>query len=377
MTTNPPVFLHAETVGSLLHPEPLMQARRGHDAGGIDDAALHAIEDEAVRQAVALQERVGLEIVTDGELRRNTYIDFVLTGLTGVSLEWRADDTIAATYKDTSGAPAATPKPVLAVSERIRHSPSSAGPSDFRFLRDTTTKLGKATMVGPAIIHFFGGRAAIDAGVYPNLDVFWADLITAFGIELDQLREAGCTYVQFDETSLIKLADLGIRSWITARGDDPDRLVDLYIDVLEAIFSAAPADMRIALHLCRGNNKGTWQAQGGYDAIAEKMFRRLSVDVYSLEYDSPRAGSFEPLSRLPADKMVILGLLSTKTPMLEDLDQMVARINEASRFVPLDRLGVSPQCGFWGGINLCTPAEAEAKLRRVVEIAERVWTRAG
>ena len=364
-------FRHAETVGSLLRPEALLAARRDHAAGSLTAEALAAIEDQAVRDAIALQERVGLDIITDGELRRNTYIDFVVTGLTGVQLTWQTHTGVS--YRDSSGAAASTPRATIAVTGRIAHAPASTGPRDFRFLAATTQRQAKATIVGPAIIHFNAGRAGIDADTYPNLDDFWSDLITAYGTELANLRAAGCTYVQFDETSLIKLVDLEVRRHLLSRGDDPDRLIGQYLAVLRAIFLAAPKDMRLSLHLCRGNNRGTWQAQGGYDGIAAQMFATLPAQVYSLEYDTPRAGGFEPLRQLPANAMVILGLLSTKIAEAEDADRIEARIRDASQHVPLERLGVSPQCGFWGGMNLCTPAQAEAKLHRVVEVARRVW----
>jgi 5-methyltetrahydropteroyltriglutamate--homocysteine methyltransferase len=366
-------IVHAETIGSLRHPEELIKARQDYEANAITRNALQAIEDRAVRDAVALQERLGFKVVTDGELRRNTYIDFVLEGITGVRLEWQVLDQSGG-YRDAKGEAAKTPRPVPTVFDRIKRSPNSAGAKDFQFLKSIATTSGKATIAGPAVIHFFAGRAAISKEVYPRLDEFWADLIAAYDGELRHLHAAGCTYIQFDETSLIKLVDPEIRAWITGRGDDPDQLLRTYVDVMQAIAAGAPKAMRIGLHLCRGNNRGTWQAQGGYDAIAEQIFQQISADVFLLEYDSPRAGSFEPLRKLPDDKMVILGLLSTKERLVEDADQVIARIREAENFVPLERLGVSPQCGFWGGMNLCTAAEQEAKLRRVIEIAQRVWS---
>jgi 5-methyltetrahydropteroyltriglutamate--homocysteine methyltransferase len=364
-------FVHAETVGSFVHSDELIEARRRYDANEIVRDALRKIEDLEVLKAIQLQERLGFKIVTDGELRRNTYIDFILTGITGVSVQWT--NLEAAGYRDSSGAPANTPRPVPTVFDRIRYAPNASGPDDFKFVQAATKVSAKATIAGPAIIHFFGGRDAISRDVYPHLDEFWSDAIAAYVTELRNLRAAGCAYIQFDETSLIKLVDPAIRQWMMTRGDDPDRLLQTYVEVLQAIIANAPKDMTVGLHLCRGNNRGTWQAEGGYGAVAEQIFRKMTVDIFLLEFDSPRAGNFEPLKSVPADKMVMLGLLSTKRRTVEALDDIVARIREAERFVPLERLGVSPQCGFWGGINLCTPAEAEAKLRRVVEIAAHVW----
>jgi 5-methyltetrahydropteroyltriglutamate--homocysteine methyltransferase len=362
---------HAETIGSLLHSDELISARRDFENSIITREALQAIEDQEIVKAVQLQERLGFKVVTDGELRRNTYIDFVLTGITGVSIEWK--NLEQAGYRDSSGAPASTPRPVPTVFDRIRHKPNSPGTEEFAFLKRKTGVLPKATIVGPAIVHFFGGREAISRDVYPTLDEFWADLIAAFQAELRSLHQVGCTYVQFDDTSLIKLVDPAIRQWMTTRGDEPAKLLQTYVAVLEAVIAGAPKGMTIGLHLCRGNNRGTWQAEGGYGGVAEQIFRRMTVDIFLLEFDSPRAGNFEPLRSLPDDRLVILGLLSTKRRDVENVEEIVARIREAERFLPIQRLGVSPQCGFWGGINLCTPAEAEAKLRRVIEVADRVW----
>jgi 5-methyltetrahydropteroyltriglutamate--homocysteine methyltransferase len=362
---------HAETVGSLLHSDELIKTRAEFDAGTLNATTLRAVEDMEIRKVVALQERVGLRVITDGELRRNTYIDFILTGITGVRLEWKVIDL--ANYRDAKGQAAPTPRPVPTVYAKIAHSPASTGPQDFQFLQTQTRYVAKSTIAGPAVIHFFGGREAISREIYPRMEDFWSDAIGAYQAELRGLHAAGCRYLQFDETSLIKLVDPEIRKWMAARGDDPDQLVQTYIDVLQAIISGAPSGMKVGLHLCRGNNRGTWQAEGGYGAISEQIFRQLAIDVFFLEYDSPRAGSFDPLAKLRDDKMAILGLLSTKQRTVEAIDDMVARVRDAERFVSRERLGVSPQCGFWGGINLCSQAEAEAKLRRVVEIAERVW----
>jgi 5-methyltetrahydropteroyltriglutamate--homocysteine methyltransferase len=249
----------------------------------------------------------------------------------------------------------------------------SRNDADFRFLAAISQVTPKMTLPGPCFVHFGAGRENISREVYPNLDDFWSDIITAYKLEFRKLFDAGCRYVQLDETSIAKLPDAKIQSYLTSRGDDWQRLRDSYVDVINACIAGAPNELRIGIHLCRGNNQGNWQAEAGYDAIAESLFRKLNIDVFFLEYDSPRAGSFEPLNRLPDPKIAVLGLLSTKTRQLEAVESVVARINEAAKHVPMDRLCVSPQCGFWGGVNLCTPSELEAKLRRVVEIASTVW----
>jgi 5-methyltetrahydropteroyltriglutamate--homocysteine methyltransferase len=365
-------IFHAETVGSLPHSDELVKARHDFEHGTIKPEQLRKIEDEEIRKAVALQERLGFEAITDGELRRKSYIDFITDGITGVRMGWTTAAAMGG-YRDLEGNTTSTPRPIPTVFERIKHASTSPGPRDFQFLKSVTKRVAKATIVGPSILHFFGGRDAISRDAYPSLDDFWSDLIAAYHLELQQLGAAGCRYLQIDETSLIKLVDPAIRASLAARGDEPDIVLQTYFDVLMAIVAGAPRGMRLALHLCRGNNHGRWQAQGGYDAIAEKLFKDVEVDVFSLEFDSPRAGSFEPLKKLPEGKVAILGLLSTKVRTVEDAEQIIGRIHEASKFAPLESLGVSPQCGFWGGINLCTPEETEAKLRRVVEIGKRVW----
>ena len=365
-------IFHAETVGSLPHSDELVKARHDFEQGTIPAEQLRQIEDVEIRNAVALQERLGFEAITDGELRRKSYIDFVTDGITGVRMGWTTQAAMGG-YRDLRGNNTSTPRPIMTVFERIKHASSSPGPRDFEFLKSVTWRVAKATIVGPCMIHFLGGRDVISRDVYPNLDDFWSDLIAAYHAEMRQLAASGCSYLQIDETSLIKLVDPAIRESLVARGDDPGIVMQTYFDVLTAVVAGAPKGMRLAMHLCRGNNHGRWQAQGGYDAIAERLFQHVDVDVFSLEFDSPRAGRFEPLKQLPDGKAAILGLLSTKVRTVEDAAQIIARIHEASKFAPLESLGVSPQCGFWGGINLCTPEETEAKLRRVVEIAERVW----
>lgn len=365
-------IFHAETVGSLPHADALVRARDDFEHGTITREQLRSIEDDEVRKAVALQERLGFEAVTDGELRRKSYIDFIMDGITGVRMGWTTLTPMGG-YRDLEGNSTSTPRPIPTVFERIKHASWSPAPGDFQFLKSVTKGVAKATIVGPSIIHFFGGRDAISRDAYPNLDDFWSDLIAAYHVELRQLAAAGCSYLQIDETSLIKLVDPEIRRSLAGRGDDPDATLETYFDALKAVVAGAPEGMRLALHLCRGNNHGRWQAQGGYDAVAERLFKSVQVDVFSLEFDSPRAGSFEPLRHLPQGRAAVLGLLSTKVRMVEDAELIIGRIREASKYAPLEFLGVSPQCGFWGGVNLCTPEETEAKLRRVVEIAKRVW----
>jgi 5-methyltetrahydropteroyltriglutamate--homocysteine methyltransferase len=362
-------MFHAEHIGSLLRPEALLRAKEAHKAGRLDADELRAVEDAAIRDIVALQERCGLPVVTDGELRRDTYVDFAMSGVTGVKPQWVDDAGVR--YRNNRGEETDAPRAIPTVNGKIRNASTEA--KDFAFLRSVTKATPKITVVGPCFLHFTAGREHISREVYPSLTDFWTDIVAAYHDHLRNLYAAGCRYVQMDETSIAKFPDPKIRSWLAARGDDWRDLLATYTDVINAVTDGAPKGMQVSLHLCRGNNRGHWQAEGGYDSIAESLFAKLRIDRFFLEYDTPRAGSFEPLRRLPAHKSVVLGLLSTKVPAAEPVETLIARLTEASSYVDVERLGVSPQCGFWGGINLCTFEELESKLRRVVETANKFW----
>ncbi len=349
-----------------------MQARADHAAGRLSDADLRTAEDAAIADFVALQERLGFKVATDGEFRRGTYTaNFTTSGLTGVTAEQVGEAEWS--YTDASGHKERGRLP--AVFDRIRWN-DSPNADDFSYLARLTRETAKITLPGPCYIHFRAGRARISREVYPDLAAFWSDLVAAYAIELKKLAEAGCRYVQLDETSLAKLGDPKIRSALAARGDDWDTLLDQYIEVINAVVSHAPAGLRVGMHLCRGNRMGHWQAEGGYDVIAHRLFRRLAIDFFFLEYDSERAGTFEPLRLLPEHKVVVLGLVSTKTAALEDEETLIARIRDCARHVDIDRLAVSPQCGFSSSDKANTIMgydEAVAKLRRVREVARKVW----
>jgi 5-methyltetrahydropteroyltriglutamate--homocysteine methyltransferase len=352
-----------------LKSEALQRAKAERKAGRLDAGGLRAVEDAAVRDIVALQERCGLPVVTDGELRRDTYVDFAMSGVTGVKPEWVEEGGVR--YRNNQGEETNAPRSLPSVTGKIQNASTEA--KDFAFLRSVAKATPKITVVGPCFLHFTAGRDHISRAVYPSLTEFWSDMVAAYHDHLRNLFAAGCRYVQMDETSIAKFPDSKIRSWLEKRGDNWKDLLGTYTDVINAVVEGAPKGMEVALHLCRGNNRGHWQAEGSYDSIAESLFGKLKIDRFFLEYDTPRAGSFEPLRRLPAHKSVVLGLLSTKTPAAEPVAALVARLDEASRYVDRERLGVSPQCGFWGGINLCTFEELEAKLRRVVETANSFW----
>ena len=357
---NPP--FRAEHIGSLLRPATLLDARQRFARGEIDQAALTAAEERAIDAAVRLQERVGLRLATDGEFRRASYHSYFYGQLGDISFEAPPDAT--------SGRAA---QPVASIRSRVAwKGPIHAG--DFAFLLARTKALPKITIPGPCALHFRGGDAAITAHAYRGVGQFWDDIVAAFQCELRSLVEAGCTYVQIDETAFAKFGDADVRKALRARGDDPDALIDKYIDVTNRVLADA-SGINIGMHLCRGNRAGQWHAEGSYEAVAEKLFNRLNIDFFFLEYDSERAGDFAPLRFVPKDKSVVLGLVSTKMNFLEDKSALKRRLDEATRHVPLERLAISPQCGFASteAGNPISPEMQEAKLRLVVELARETW----
>jgi 5-methyltetrahydropteroyltriglutamate--homocysteine methyltransferase len=363
----------AEHIGSFFRPANLLQARADRDAGKLSTDGLRAVEDAAIADFIRLQESLGFKAVTDGELRRGTYTgNFTTAGITGVTAEAVGDGE----WEYSDGAGHKVKGRVPTVHDRIRWKESRNLP-EFTFLKSHTTATPKMTMPGPCYIHFRAGRAHISRDVYPDLDQFWSDLVAAYKVELGKLFEAGCRYVQLDETSLAKFGDPKMRSALAARGDDDwQKLADKYVEVINAVVKSAPAGMTIGMHLCRGNRMGHWQAEGGYDVVADRIFRNIGIDFFFLEYDSDRAGTFEPLKTLPAHKRVVLGLVSTKVPELEAKDFLVARVRDCARYVDLERLGISPQCGFSSSDasnKVMSYDQGVAKLKRVVEVAHEIW----
>jgi 5-methyltetrahydropteroyltriglutamate--homocysteine methyltransferase len=362
----------AEHIGSFIRPPALLRARAEHAAGQLSDAELRAAEDTAIRDFVATQRRLGFRMATDGEFRRSTYTqNFTTSGLTGVVAEQTGEGEWS--YRDASGHKERGRLP--AVNARIRWN-ASRNADEFSFLKSVTDASPKITLPGPCYIHFRAGRARISREVYPDLADFWSDLVAAYEIELGKLAQAGCRYVQLDETSIAKLGDPKIRDALAARGDQWEALLDTYISTINAIVRRAPKEMRIGMHLCRGNRMGHWQAEGGYDLVAEKVFRHLAIDFFFLEYDSERAGTFEPLKAVPAHKSIVLGLVSTKVPELESPERLEARIRDCARYVDLERLAISPQCGFSSSDKsnkIMSVERATEKLALVVEVARKVW----
>jgi 5-methyltetrahydropteroyltriglutamate--homocysteine methyltransferase len=372
--TTPP--FRADQVGSLRRSESLMKARErllgphdlDHNFGPHGNAELHRLEDAAIRDVVALQEGAGLRSITDGEFRRRIWWSEFLLSLEGVEGSYRGEDR----FRDKTGH--TVPAPRIDVTGRIRWRRSvNVGP--FEFLKSVTRGTPKVTMPAPQMLYQFANRETISKDAYPDLAALWSDLADAYSAELRALGAAGCTYVQLDEVMTSCLCDERQRAKFRLRGDDPDAMLGAYAGAINRMAADRPKGMTLALHTCRGNYQGHWMAEGGYDPIAERVFNGIDVDAFFLEYDSPRAGGFEPLRFVPKDKVVVLGLVSTKTPELESADVLKKRIEEAARYAPLDRLCISPQCGFTSNYlgNPVTIDDEKRKLELVVKVAESVW----
>jgi 5-methyltetrahydropteroyltriglutamate--homocysteine methyltransferase len=359
----------ADHVGSFLRPKFLLDAREQFRTGAIDAARLRSVEDEAIRGIVAFQENLGLRGITDGEYRRTYFhIDF-LTQLQGVETK----GGIHVKFHSAKGEVDFEP-PVMQVTGKVRHD-KPIQRADFEFLRSVTSRTPKVSIPSPTMLHFRGGRNAISTEAYPDLDGFYADVAAGYADELQSLGDAGCRYVQFDDTNLAYLCDEKMREGARKRGDDPNELPRRYARLINAAIEHRPEGMTVCVHLCRGNFRSAWAAEGGYEPVAEVLFNELAVDGYFLEYDDPRSGDFAPLRHVPKGKTVVLGLVSTKVGELESKDALKRRIDEAARFVPMEQLCLSPQCGFSStvhGNDIAVESQA-AKLRLVIETAREVW----
>ena len=364
---NPP--FRADHVGSLLRPQALLAARRQRAAGEISHEALRQIEDTHIREVVRRQESVGLRSVTDGEFRRTFFhIDF-LERLEGITVSGGIETRFKGPQGEVGFAP-----PAVSVTGKLRHVADIQTP-DFRFLKSVTGATPKVTIPSPTMVHFRGGRQTIDINAYPDLDEFFADLAACYRAEVDALYRAGCRYLQMDDTNLAYLCDPQLREGARARGHDPDRLPRAYAGLINSVIDGRPDDLTVAVHLCRGNFRSAWVAEGGYEPVADVLFNELHVDAYFLEYDDERAGDFRPLRFVPKDKTVVVGLVTTKVGRLEAPESIIARIKEAARYVPLENMCLSPQCGFSSTVegNQITEDEQWAKLRLVVTTAREVW----
>lgn len=373
-STRPP--FHADHVGSLLRPAELLRARDDHAAGRIDAGELRGIEDNGIREAVRRQREVGLRTATDGEFRRESWhMDFIYQ-LGGI--EQVRDDTIKVQFHNAQKSYEWAP-PSAHVTSPLRLDHTIFGEA-FSYLRETVAEEAdgatpKITMPSPSMVHYRGGRSAIDASVYPDLDGFWADLTAAYAAQVSGLYELGCRYLQFDDTSLAYLNDPVQREHVKEIGGDPEHQHEAYIANINKALAGRPADLAITTHMCRGNNQSMWAAEGGYDFVAEALFNGLEVDGFFCEWDDERSGGFEPLRYVPKGKRVVLGLVTTKRGELESKDDLKRRVEDASRYVDVDQLCLSPQCGFSSTKegNDLTREQQWAKLRLIVETAEEIW----
>jgi len=374
LRTTPP--FRADHVGSFLRPAYLLEARdRFFNRKSIDAAELRRVEDRAIAEVVKLQADVGLQSITDGEFRRTYFhIDF-LEQLGGVKTD------IPVTVKKPDGTEELAP-PVIRVTAKVRHA-KNIQLADFQYLKAQVEQLGvkgltpKVTIPSPTMLHFRGGRAGISKDAYPELDpVFYDDVAAAYGDELRSLADAGCTYVQMDDTNMAYLCDEKMRAAARARGDDPDELPHRYAGFINKVVARKPAGMTLAMHLCRGNFKSTFAAQGNYEPVAEALLAEMNLDAYFMEYDDDRSGDFRPLRFLKQGKVVVLGLVTTKFGQLERQDDLKRRIDEASKYAPLEQLCLSPQCGFSSTVhgNNIAMDDQRRKLELVVQTAREVWS---
>ena len=369
LRTAPP--FRADHVGSLLRPQALLDARQQHRDDAIDHEGLRAAEDDAIRDAVRMQEDLGLQTATDGEFRRTSWhMDFIYS-LQGIS---RTTDSIKVHFRNAAGDLDFT-SAALKVDGKVGIDGPIFGDA-FRFLQSTVTSgTPKLTIPSPSMVHYRGGAAALDPAVYPDEDQFWADLSAAYADQVREIAALGCTYLQLDDTSLAYLNDPAQRAEIAAQGRDAEHQHERYIRQINAALVGRPEGLTVTTHMCRGNFRSSWAAEGGYDFVAEALFGQLDVDGFFLEYDDARSGTFAPLRYVPEGKLVVLGLVTTKSPQLESKDDLKRRIDEAARYVPLERLCLSPQCGFSSTVegNNLTRDEQIAKLSLIVETAAEVW----
>jgi methionine synthase II (cobalamin-independent) len=365
---NPP--FRAEHVGSLLRPPELLKARQQCEAGRLSPADLRRLEDEQIHKAVAMQEEIGLQSITDGEYRRGVfYADFVCRGLGGASIYHEIESMF---FVDDAGNRIAVP--LLKIHDRLKWS----GPvhfDDFRFLQSLTPRMVKITLPSPTIPYAVDGRN-VDKRAYPDLDLLRQDIVEAYQRELSALAEAGCRYVQLDEVPLALYCDPRHRNRMAANGVDIGRAYETFTDLINGALTNHPPSLHVAMHLCRGNNQSGWLSEGGYDPVADMLFNQIEVDSYFLEYDTSRAGTFAPLRFVPKNKSVVLGIVSSKLPRLESKDELKRRIDDAARHLDLDQLGLSPQCGFASTApgNKLTAEQQKAKLERIVDVAREVWS---
>jgi 5-methyltetrahydropteroyltriglutamate--homocysteine methyltransferase len=357
----------ADHIGSLLRPKKLREAFGKRSREEIAEAELRTVQDDCIREVIGLQESCGLAVVTDGEFRRVSYWEKFVRLTSGLEVR----DAVFR-FHDAEGRETEFTAPY--VRGKVARSASIAA-DELRFVKQHTSRSPKITLPAPSTMHFYRFMDWGDRAVYPHAQAFFVDLGRVYQQEIAELAAAGCRYVQLDEVAVAILCDPAARDKVKARGEDPERLVDLYIDAINEAVKGRPRGMTIGVHVCRGNYKGMYLSEGGYDAVAEKFFGRTNVDHFLLEFDTPRAGGFAPLRFVPKDKGVVLGLVSSKTPQLEKIDVLRRRAEEAAKYTDLSRLAISPQCGFASSIggNPVTEADERAKLKLCVDAARVIW----
>lgn len=363
----------ANHVGSLLRPPELLQARERRQRGEIDAAQLRAVEDRCIRDVVKMQEDVGMQGITDGEFRRTLWNADFLSQFRGIKVvEGVAPD--AAKQFQSPGSNVQRSPTQFVVTGKLAHD-HGIETENFKFLASVTTQTAKQCIPSPSLVHFRTGRGGVDKTAYPTMEEFFTDLARVYREEIAALAAVGCRYLQIDDVNFAYLCDPKMREGVKKIGEDPDKLPALYARLINDCIKDRPADMAVCTHLCRGNFASAWVAEGGYDPVAEVLFNELAVDGYFLEYDTPRAGNFAPLRYMPKGKKLILGLVTSKSGALEDPDDLKRRIDDASKLVPLDQLGISPQCGFSSTVlgNKLTIDDQIAKLKLVVDVARDVW----
>jgi 5-methyltetrahydropteroyltriglutamate--homocysteine methyltransferase len=368
--SSPP--FRADHVGSLLRPPELLKARDDFQAGRVSAEQLRAVEDDAIRDVVRMQREVGLQSATDGEFRRASWhMDFIYQ-IGGIE---QAPGDIKVQFRNADGVIEWSPA-AIHVGEKL-HLDHTIFAEDFKFLQglvadDVTPKL---TIPSPSMVHYRGGSAALDPDIYPDVDRFWSDLTATYAEQVKAIADVGCRYLQFDDTSLAYLNDPAQREQMASKGEDAEHLHETYIRHINEALDGRPDGLTVTTHLCRGNFRSSWAAEGGYDFVAEALFGDLNVDGFFLEYDDARSGGFEPLRFVPKNKLVVLGLVTTKRPELESKDLLKRRIQEASRHIPIEQLCISGQCGFSSTVegNALSYDEEVAKLNLIVETAAEVW----
>jgi 5-methyltetrahydropteroyltriglutamate--homocysteine methyltransferase len=364
---NPP--FRADQVGSLLRTTEVKENRLRWKKGEITAAELRAIEDNAIAETVKKVESIGMKSITDGEFRRDYFhLDF-LKELSGVTVTGGIDANPHAKVAEDGFTP-----PKLSVTGKLKHV-KDIQVADFNFLKSVVTQTPKVSIPSPTMVHFRGGRKSIDINSYPDMDLFFHDLSECYKAEIDALYKNGCRYLQLDDTNLAYLCDPKMREAAKERGDDPDDLPKTYASLINSVIDNRPDDLTVGIHLCRGNYRSTWFAEGGYEPVAEILFNNINVDAYFLEYDDERSGDFAPLRFVPKNKTVVLGIISSKTPQLESMDDLCKRVDEAAAYMPLENMCISPQCGFSSTHhgNAMSHDDQWRKLELVVNSAVKIW----